>query len=130
MIFTPQKDQMDCGPACLCMIAGFYGKKYSLQYLRDNSFITREGVSLLGIQDAANKIGFEVLSGKLTLEKLNEMPLPCILHWNQNHFVVLEAIKKNRLTGEKKYKIADPGHGFIALKEEKFERSWLSDDDS
>ncbi|WP_281234874.1 peptidase domain-containing ABC transporter [Flavobacterium gelatinilyticum] len=130
MIFTPQKDQMDCGPACLCMMADFYGKKYSLQYLRDNSFITREGVSLLGIVEAATKIGFEVLSGKLTNEKLNEMPLPCILHWNQNHFVVLEKVKKNRLTGKKKYKIADPGYGFITINEEKFTKSWLSDDDS
>jgi ATP-binding cassette subfamily B protein len=130
MIFTPQKDQMDCGPACLCMIADFYGKKYSLQYLRDNSFITREGVSLLGIIEAATKIGFEVLSGKLTLEKLNEMPLPCILHWNQNHFVVLEKVKKNRLTGKKKYKIVDPGYGLIVLNEEKFIKSWLSDDES
>jgi ATP-binding cassette subfamily B protein len=130
MIFIPQRDQMDCGPACLCMVASFYGKKYTLRYLRDNSFITREGVSLLGIEEAALKIGFEVLSGRLTLEKLNEMPLPCILHWNQNHFVVLQKIKKNKLTGKKTYKIVDPGYGFILLNEEKFIKSWLSDDDN
>ena len=130
MIFTPQRDQMDCGPACLCMAASTYGKKYSLQYLRDNSFITREGVSLLGIAEAAVKIGFEVLSGRLTIERLNQMPLPCILHWNQNHFVVLEKIKKNRLTRKKTYKIADPGYGLIVLNEEKFVKSWLSDENN
>lgn len=128
MIFTPQKDQMDCGPACLCMIASFYDKKYSLQYLRDNSFITQEGVSLLSIEEAAIKIGFEILSGRLTLEKLNDVHLPCILHWNENRFVVLEKIKKNKLTGKKTYKIADPSYGFISLNEEKFIKSWLSDD--
>lgn len=130
MIFIPQNDLMDCGPACLCMVASSYGKKYTLRYLRDNSFITREGVSLLGIEEAASKIGFQVLSGRLTLEKLYEMPLPCILHWNQNHFVVLERINKNRLRGKKTYKIADPGHGFITLNEEKFKKSWLSDDNN
>lgn len=130
MIFIPQRDQMDCGPACLCMVASFYGKKYTLRYLRDNSFITREGVSLLGIEEAAFKIGFQVISGRLTLEKLNELPLPCILHWNQNHFVVLQKITKSNLTGKKTYKIADPGYGFVSLNEEKFVKSWLSDDDN
>lgn len=130
MIFIPQKDQMDCGPSCLSMVASAYKKKYSLQYLRDNSFITREGVSLLGISEAANKIGFETLSAVLTLEKLNEMPFPCILHWNQNHFVVLSKINKNKFTKKLTFKIADPGHGFINLNEEKFKASWLSKKDT
>lgn len=130
MIFIPQKDQMDCGPSCLSMVASAYKKKYSLQYLRDNSFITREGVSLLGISEAANKIGFETLSAVLTLEKLNEMPFPCILHWNQNHFVVLNKINKNKFTKKLTFKIADPGHGFINLNEEKFKASWLSKKDT
>ena len=97
MNFIPQQDQMDCGPACLAMVASTYKKKYPLQYLRDNSFITREGVSLLGIGEAATRIGFEILTAKLSIEKLNEMPLPCILHWNQNHFVVLKKISKQQL---------------------------------
>lgn len=130
MNFIPQQDQMDCGPACLAMVASTYKKKYPLQYLRDNSFITREGVSLLGIGEAATRIGFEILTAKLSIEKLNEMPLPCILHWNQNHFVVLEKIKTNKFTGKKSYKIADPGHGLIVLNEEKFGKSWLSDEDA
>ena len=129
MIFIPQQDQMDCGPACLCMVASAYEKKYSLQYLREHSFITREGVSLLGIGEAAKKIGFEILSAKLTIEKLNEMPLPCILHWNKNHFVVLSKISKNRLTKIQSFTIADPGHGFISLNQEKFNKAWFSDDD-
>ena len=88
---------MDCGPACLSMIASTYGKNYSLQYLRDSSFLTREGVSLLGLTEASSKIGFKTISAKLTIEKLIEekQTLPCILHWNQNHFVVLTKISKN-----------------------------------
>jgi ATP-binding cassette subfamily B protein len=76
------------------MAASTYGKRYSVEYLREECFLTREGVSLLGITEAAQKIGFETLSAKLTVEKLCENPdlLPCILHWNQNHFVVLYRI--------------------------------------
>lgn len=129
MHFIPQHDQMDCAPACLCMIANYYGKKYSLQYVRDYSFITREGVSLLGITEASQKIGFDTLSAKLSIDVLKEEKesFPCILHWNQNHFVVLYKIKKNIFTRKPIYKIADPGHGFISLSEEKFKKSWLSD---
>lgn len=130
MIFIPQQDQMDCGPACLCMVASAYKKKYPLRYLREHSFITREGISLLGVKEAATKIGFETLTAKLTIEKLNGMPLPCILHWNKNHFVVLNKIKTNFFTKKKSYKIADPGHGFVTLNEEKFKKSWLSDGDN
>ena len=123
----PQHDQMDCGPACLAMVASHYGKDFGLQYLRDRSFITREGVSLLGISEAADKIGFKTISAKLKTEDLDNELLPCILHWNQNHFVVLYKITKNIFTGKLIYKIADPGHGFISLSEEKFKKSWLSD---
>ena len=118
---------MDCGPACLAMVASHYGKDFGLQYLRDRSFITREGVSLLGISEAADKIGFKTISAKLKTEDLDNELLPCILHWNQNHFVVLYKITKNIFTGKLIYKIADPGHGFISLSEEKFKKSWLSD---
>jgi ATP-binding cassette, subfamily B, bacterial len=126
--FTPQHDQMDCGPACIRMVTSTYNKTYPLQYLRDNCFITREGVSILGIGEAANRIGFETISASLTLKKLLEMPMPSILHWNQNHFVVLYKIKKNIFTKKLTFKIADPGHGMISLSQESFEKSWLSDD--
>lgn len=124
-----QLDQMDCGPACLSMIASEYGKKYSLQYLRENSFITREGVSLLGIREASEKIGFEVTTTKQNTEilQMQNALFPCILHWNKNHFVVLKKITKNFITKKISYKIADPSHGIICLKEEDFKKSWLSD---
>ena len=90
-----QLDAMDCGPTCLRMIAKYYGKNYTLQSLREKSFITREGVSMLGISEAAESIGFRTTGVKITLEQLKkDVPLPCILHWNQNHFVVLYKIKK------------------------------------
>ena len=85
-----QLDQMDCGPTCLRMIAKHYGKNYSLQSLRNLTGITREGVSLLGISEAGEKIGFKTLAASVSFEQLNEeVSLPCILYWNQHHFVVV-----------------------------------------
>ncbi|OPB92494.1 peptidase domain-containing ABC transporter [Elizabethkingia occulta] len=127
--FYPQHDQMDCGPACLAMVASHYGKDFGLQYLRDKSFITREGVSLLGISAAAEKIGFRTIAAKLQTEDFDKELLPCILHWNQNHFVVLYKISRNFFTDKLIFKIADPGHGFISLSEEKFTRSWITNED-
>ena len=87
---------MDCGPACLQMISRYYGKKYSLQYLRDNSFLTRDGVSLLGISKSAAEIGLKAISLKIDIDNLiKNIKSPGILHWNQNHFVVLCKIRKN-----------------------------------
>lgn len=107
--FYTQPDAKDCGPACLRMIAKYYGKNYSLQNLRDKSFVTREGVSLLGISDAAESIGFKTLGIRVPLEKLiTDAPLPCILHWKQKHFVVLYKITKNGI-----FHVADPAHGLI-----------------
>lgn len=130
--FTPQHDQMDCGPACLSMIASNYGKKYSLQYLRDHCFITKEGVSLLGITEAAKTIGLETLSVKLTAEKLIEQRtnLPVILHWNQNHFVVLNKITQNAVTKSFTFYLSDPGYGFVRLNKQKFNKLWLADENS
>ena len=92
-----QMDAMDCGPTCLRMIAKYYGRNYTLQYLRERSFITREGVSMLGISDAAETIGFRTCGVQISIEQLkNDVPLPCILHWNQNHFVVLYKVKEPR----------------------------------
>lgn len=120
-----QHDSMDCGPTCLRMISKYYGKNYSLQYLREISFITREGVSMLGICDAAEKIGFRTLGAKLSLKQLqNNVQLPCILHWNQNHFVVCYQIKKKK----KKYiyKIADPASCLMDYNEDEFCKYWYS----
>ena len=116
-----QLDKMDCGPTCLRMIAKHYGRNYTLQHLRERSFITREGVSMLGISDAAETIGFRTVGVKVTLEKLKkEALLPCILHWNQNHFVVLYKVKKDR------YYIADPASKKVIFNEEEFKKCWLS----
>lgn len=125
--FTPQYDQMDCGPACLSMITSAYGKKIGVEYFREISFISREGVSLLGISEAAKKIGFETFPAKISIDKLKENKdiFPCILHWNQNHFVILINITRNFLTKKIYYHIADPAHGFIKIEEEKFLQSWF-----
>ncbi|MBV8326782.1 peptidase domain-containing ABC transporter [Chryseobacterium sp.] len=129
MIFVHQRDQMDCGPACLSMVTKYFGKNISLNYIREISYVTREGVNLLGISDAAEKLGFETFPAHLSNEELelNKENLPCIVHWNQNHFVVLYEIKINRLNKKKIYRIADPAHGFVDLPIEKFNLSWHSD---
>lgn len=92
--FYKQLDAMDCGPSCLRMIARWYGKIYSLQFLREHSYITRSGVSMLGISDAAESIGFRTGGYRMNFEQLLEVPLPFIAHWNHNHFVVIYRIKK------------------------------------
>lgn len=124
-----QHDQMDCGPACLAMISSHHGKEFGIQFLRDKSYITREGVSLLGIIEAAENIGLNAYAGKLKIKDFKKEMLPSILHWNQNHFVVLYDIKKNIITGNVKYKIADPGYGLVSVNEEKLINSWVSDDE-
>ena len=118
--FYKQPDQMDCGPTCLRMIAKHYGKNFSLQRLREISGINREGVSLFGISEAAEKIGFRTMGSKLTIEQLAELELPAILHWEQHHFVVLYKIKKGI------YHIADPGKGLIAFTLAELQQRWLS----
>lgn len=97
--FTHQFDQMDCGPACIRMVAAHYGKDYPLSYLRSLSHLTREGVSVAGIRDALKQLGAESASYQMTLDQLeNICPLPAILHWEQNHFVVLYGILRGRFT--------------------------------
>jgi len=123
-----QPDAMDCGPACLCMVARHHGKEFGLDTLRKSCFITKEGVSLLGISETAESIGLKTLAGRFTFHKLaNEAPLPCIVHWNQEHFVVVYDIKsKNIFSKSTKIFIADPGKGLINYTEEEFKENWLS----
>jgi len=121
--FYQQPDQMDCGPTCLRMIAKFYGRNYKIQTLRQFCEINKDGVNLQGISNAAEKIGFRSLGVLLSIEQLKSADLPCILHWQQNHFVVLYRIKKN------KYYIADPANGLIILNETDFNRDWLNNED-
>lgn len=130
--FYPQLDSFDCGPACLAMISSYYGKNYDLNFLREKSFLNKKGVSLQGISEAAENIGLENYSAKLTLSiltgKNKNFSFPCILHWNQNHFIVLYSIKKNLLNGKLYFYLADPAHGFLRLSKDKFIKSWLSSD--
>lgn len=119
--FYKQLDMMDCGPTCLRMIAKYYGKHYSLQYLREHSYIDREGVSLSGISDAAEHIGMHTLAVRLDFDKLkDEVPLPCIAHWRQRHFVVVHKITRNRVH------VADPAFGLVKYKKSEFLRGWVS----
>ena len=119
-----QLDSMDCGPTCLKIIAQYYGRYYSLQNLREKCHITREGVSLLGISDAAEIIGFRTTGVRLTWEQLrDEIPLPCIIHWNQKHFVVVYKIKKNKIY------ISDPASGLLVYDKNKFLKSWIQIND-
>lgn len=120
-----QNEMMDCGPACLRMIVKHYGRHYTLQTLRKKCFITREGVSMLGISDAAESIGFRTNGVRITLKQLEEeAKLPCILHWNQNHFVVCYDVKKNR-KGESTFYIADPASQLLKYKQDEFCKCWL-----
>lgn len=120
-----QFDAMDCGPTCLRMIAKYYGKSYSLETLRSRCFITREGVSMLGISDAAESIGFHTSGVRISLKQLKEdMPLPCILHWNQNHFVVCYAIDKKK--DGYHFHIADPASQLVTYREEELKHCWIS----
>lgn len=121
-----QPDSMDCGPACLGMIAKHYGKEYSLDGIRKNSDIGRDGVSLLGISRACEQMGFRTVGGRITFDKLAEKALlPCIVHWRQEHFVVVYNIKKTRKNGYEVY-VADPGKGRIRFSQEEFCQNWIS----
>lgn len=117
-----QLDAMDCGPTCLRMVAKHYGRSIPLDYLRNKSQYGKEGVSLLGLADAAESVGLKSIAAKLTYDQLvNDAPLPAILHWDQYHFVVLTPkFSKNNL------QIADPAKGLIKLNKEEFINRWTS----
>ena len=119
--FYKQHDAMDCGPTCLRMIASHYGRNYTLQTIRERSYISREGVSMLGISDAAESIGFRTMGVSLTEEKLfSEAPLPLIVHWKQKHFVVVHRIAKDKVY------VADPAYGRITYSRKEFLKEWIS----
>jgi ATP-binding cassette subfamily B protein len=153
--FYKQPDSKDCGPTCLKIIAKHYGKTLNIQTLRNLSETTREGSNLLNISDAAESIGFKTLGVKLSVEKLHEAPLPCILHWNKNHYVVLYKVGSGkrgvgslfaRIFGissyskhptssfhhptssfhhRASYSISDPAFGLLEYNEEEFIKHWI-----
>lgn len=121
-----QLDLMDCGPACLKMISKFYGKYYSLQYMRDKCGITKEGVSFLDLSHAAEAIGMRSLSLKCSVEDLIlKIPLPVIVHWDNSHFVVVynTSIKKGNVF------VSDPAKGYVQYSKEEFSRKWTRIED-
>ncbi len=126
MIFFRQLDAMDCGAACLAMIAKFYGIDTNREELSQSCALGKDGVSLLGIVKAAEKIGFKTIGGLITFDTLfSEAPLPCIVHWNQNHFIVVYKIKKDR-NGNYTVWIADPAKGLTTYSKKDFCEHWVS----
>lgn len=120
-----QNNSSDCGPTSLRMIARYYGLDYSTEMLRKHCHITRQGVNLLGISEAAEYIGFETAGLKVTFEQLAEEGVfPCILHWNQNHFVVCYGIEKCK-NGGFKIHISDPASQRLTYTKDEFERCWI-----
>ncbi len=119
-----QPDAMDCGPVCLKIIAKHFGKTFRLGKFRELTYQTREGVSLLSLSDAAEKTGFLTRAARLTVEQLEQIPLPSVLHWQQNHFVVLYKIKMKRKGIL--FCISDPARGLVECGKEEFLTSWAS----
>jgi ABC transporter, ATP-binding protein len=125
MILRKQRDAMDCGPSCLVMIAKHHGKDVDIEQLRNICSLGKDGVSMLGISKAAKSIGFKTIGGRSSFDVLaHEFPLPCIVHWNQNHFVVVYKIKKRK--GLYSIYVADPGKGLITYTKEDFCTHWIS----
>ena len=111
---------MDCGATSLKMIAKHYGKTFSIETLREKCFVNREGVSILGISDAAEAIGMHTLAARLSYDNLAaEAPLPCIVHWRERHFFIVYKIKKGIVY------VADPAHGLVTFTEEEFRKGWI-----
>jgi len=119
--FVRQYDAMDCGPACISMVARSHGKRLSLETIRKKAWITREGVSLLGLKSAAESIGFRAAGVKIPFNRLQEgAPLPCIAHWRQNHFIVVNRVSENAVW------VSDPAIGRLRLSHDEFLQGWAS----
>lgn len=120
--FYRQPDSKDCGPTCLRIIAKHYKKDISLQTIRNLSETTRGGSSLSGLGDAAEKIGIKTLGIKINFQTLSEeVPLPCIVHWNKVHFIVVYKVKKNIVY------VSDPAHGLLEYSKEEFIKNWIGE---
>lgn len=117
--FEHQLDSKDCGPACLKIIAKYYGRYYSLQHLRDLCGITKEGVSFLDLSYGAEKIGLHTLAAYADIQDLQtKIPLPCIIHWQNNHFIVIYKITKSKVF------VSDPARGLLTVSLEEFSKKW------
>ncbi|QOW10124.1 peptidase domain-containing ABC transporter [Kaistella flava (ex Peng et al. 2021)] len=121
--FYKQPDAKDCGPTCLRIISKFYGKTIPLQQIRNLSETTREGSSLLGLSEAAENLGFRSLGVQVDFNTLQEeVPLPCVVHWNKQHFVVVYKIDKSG-----KVYISDPSYGLITYTKVEFIKHWIGE---
>lgn len=122
--FYRQLDYRDCGPTCLRMVARHYGKTFSREYLRDKAHITKQGVTLAGIAEAAEDIEMRTLGMRVSLESLvNEVPLPVIVPWRQKHFVVVYKTTKTKIH------VADPAFGLLQYSQEDFRKAWTGGKD-
>lgn len=118
--FIKQLDSMQCGLACMAMICYHWGQEYSVKFLNKFCTASKDGVSFKGLSDLSDTLGLHCISGKVSIQELRECPLPAILHWNQNHFIVLYKIKNN------KFYIADPSKGKLVLNETEFSQHFIS----
>ena len=122
MKLTLQHDAMLCGIACLSMVFNHYGKDYSIEFLEQYAQADAEGMSLLGLAQAAEKLGLHAVCGRSNIATLKSAPLPAILHWRQNHYVVLDKISR----GGKRFRVFDPGIGIVNYSREEFLDGWIS----
>jgi len=123
--FFRQLDYRDCGPTCLRMIAKFYGKTFSRESLRDKAGITRTGVNMAGIADAAESIEMRTLGMRISLESLvSEAPTPFIVPWRQKHFVVVYRTSKTKIH------VADPAQGLLEYSHQEFLEAWTNTSDN
>lgn len=119
--FVRQPDAMDCGPACLKMVAAFHKKNFTLETIRKKCYITREGVSFLGLSEAADNLGFRTIGVKIPFDMLAEkVPLPCIVHWRQKHFIVVYKITIDKIH------VADPAVGLLTITKDEFIKKWAN----
>lgn len=118
--FYRQYDIMDCGPTCLRMISKYHGRSFDIAYLREISNLNREGSSMGGLADASEKIGLSTLALSVGYDDLaTKIPLPCIAHWRQRHYVVIYEASPDRVV------VADPAHQLITYTKEDFLKGWI-----
>ena len=126
LIIQKQRDAVDCGPSCLAMIAKYYGLRLNINDLRQQCIFGKNGISMLNVSNVAEELGFTTLAGRLTFETLeSELPLPCIVHWDQHHYVVVYKIGGYKKGGCTVY-VADPAKGFVNYTKEEFFDHWIS----
>ena len=119
--FYRQHDAMQCRIACMAMVFKYYGRMYSCEKLSHICAMTNEGVSMQALKQLAESLGFNVLCGKASLYQIKDINSPIILHWNQNHFVVLYKVKRGKI-----FYIADPAKGLVKYSLEEFKKHWVS----